>query len=68
MVSFWLSFAGIKKKKPTNVGFVLKAGIEPARLATLDFESNVSTNSTTWAIYLESRKYRNFSLPIPDFQ
>ena len=26
---------------------VLKAGIEPARLATLDFESNVSTNSTT---------------------
>jgi hypothetical protein len=27
--------------------FVLKVGIEPTRLATLDFESNVSTNSTT---------------------
>ena len=26
---------------------VLKVGIEPTRLATLDFESNVSTNSTT---------------------
>jgi hypothetical protein len=27
--------------------FVLKAGIEPARREALDFESNVSTNSTT---------------------
>jgi hypothetical protein len=27
--------------------FVLKAGIEPARRKALDFESNVSTNSTT---------------------
>ena len=27
--------------------FVLKAGIEPARREALDFESSVSTNSTT---------------------
>ena len=42
---------GLKKEKGdklSNVShLVLKAGIEPARLATLDFESNVSTNSTT---------------------
>ena len=37
-----------KGDKLSNVShLVLKAGIEPARLATLDFESNVSTNSTT---------------------
>lgn len=39
-----------KKDKSDNSDLsheVLKAGIEPARLATLDFESNVSTNSTT---------------------
>ena len=42
---------GLKKEKGDNFSdishLVLKAGIEPARLATLDFESNVSTNSTT---------------------
>ena len=43
-------------------------GIEPTRPKSLDFESSASTNSATWASYLESRKYRNFSLPIPDFQ
>ena len=36
-----------KSKKEDLSRCVLKAGIEPARLATLDFESNVSTNSTT---------------------
>ena len=36
-----------KSKKVDLSLEVLKAGIEPARLATLDFESNVSTNSTT---------------------
>jgi hypothetical protein len=30
---------------------VPQAGIEPARREALDFESNVSTNSTTEAIY-----------------
>jgi|TARA_B100000497_G_scaffold127819_1_gene171182 hypothetical protein len=34
-------------QKPTDSRFVLKAGIEPARREALDFESNVSTNSTT---------------------
>lgn len=29
--------------------FVLEAGIEPARLSTLDFESSASTNSATRA-------------------
>jgi hypothetical protein len=44
-------FKGGKKKDKSKIFDlslkVLKAGIEPARLATLDFESNVSTNSTT---------------------
>ena len=34
-------------QKPTNSRIVLKAGIEPARREALDFESSVSTNSTT---------------------
>jgi hypothetical protein len=29
--------------------FVPRAGIEPAHLAVLDFESSASTNSATWA-------------------
>ena len=41
----------IKNKKEDNLSkvsrLVLKAGIEPARREALDFESNVSTNSTT---------------------
>ena len=42
---------GLKKEKGNSFSdvsrLVLKVGIEPTRLATLDFESNVSTNSTT---------------------
>ena len=42
---------GLKKETGNSFSdvsrLVLKVGIEPTRLATLDFESNVSTNSTT---------------------
>ena len=42
---------GLKEEKGNSFSdvsrLVLKVGIEPTRLATLDFESNVSTNSTT---------------------
>jgi hypothetical protein len=55
----------MRMKKKTRVGdaalaltltlvFVPRAGIEPALLAKLDFESSASTNSATWA-------FRNWS-------
>jgi hypothetical protein len=39
---------------------VPKAGLEPARLSPLPPQDSVSTNSTTWAIFL--RLLRGFSL------
>ena len=39
---------------------VPKAGLEPARLAPLPPQDSVSTNSTTWAIFL--RMLRGFIL------
>lgn len=40
-------------KKPLTIndfrGFVPSAGIEPAHLAVLEFESSASTNSANWA-------------------
>ena len=42
-------------QKPTDSRFVLKAGIEPARREALDFESSVSTNSTTLAVLGKNR-------------
>ena len=44
----------VKKKGTKSVNsdlspFVPRAGIEPAHLAVLDFESSASTNSATWA-------------------
>ena len=46
---FKLFFMGIKKPSKKE-GFVLEAGLEPARPQwSLDFKSNVSTNSTTRA-------------------
>ena len=45
----------IKKALSNDKAFVLKAGLEPARpKRSLDFKSNVSTNSTTsasWYIF-----------------
>tara|TARA_B100001142_G_scaffold309794_1_gene342609 strand:- start:1538 stop:1711 length:174 start_codon:yes stop_codon:yes gene_type:complete len=32
--------------------FVPRAGIEPARVSSLVFETNASTNSATWAIWI----------------
>lgn len=38
-----------KKTSVRNRGFVPSAGIEPAHLAVLEFESSASTNSANWA-------------------
>ena len=35
--------------KPLTFSYVPRAGIEPARLAALVFETNASTNSAIWA-------------------
>ena len=56
--------------------FVPRAGIEPARLAALVFETNASTNSAIWAqnacfcgakveIYFELTKFFFFISPTP---
>jgi hypothetical protein len=42
---------------------VPKAGLEPARLSPLPPQDSVSTNSTTWAIFV--RMLRGFSLQQP---
>ena len=45
------------KKSPQMRAFVLEAGLEPARPQwSLDFKSNVSTNSTTRAWTLKRAK------------
>ena len=38
-----------KKKLAFQRAFVPRAGVEPARLAALVFETNASTDSATWA-------------------
>ena len=43
---------------------VPKAGLEPARLSPLPPQDSVSTNSTTWAIFV--RMLRGFSLQQPE--
>ncbi len=45
-----------------NTPFVPQAGIEPARREALDFESNVSTNSTTEALINWSGKSNTLKL------
>lgn len=46
---------------------VPSAGIEPARLAALEFESSASTNSANWATRNCECKYRNIFVPEKSF-
>ncbi len=42
----------IKKPRLNKRGFLVpRAGLEPAHLSILVFETNASTNSATWAIW-----------------
>ncbi len=46
---------GHKKTETIVSVLVPRAGLEPARVSSLVFETNASTNSATWAIGCKNR-------------
>ncbi len=49
MIKLWVLENKKTEKHKLLFGVVPRAGIEPARLAALVFETNASTNSAIWA-------------------